>query len=208
MSNSKNNFDDEIEDNLTNEEQQKIEEIQKKTFIKEKEQSKEITKPFSIWSIFGFNNNVKLDIDLYAAIGVKQTQVAVPFNMQKVFYLEKSVTINNISGRDAYLILTPAPITYLSSLVVGIGFSGIEASIDASLDKIGEYKVQKVSMTNNTSSRYELDNNKFYCTLYINDGDQWKKSWDNRKFNGRKFDINILEKHVTAALKNDSIPNF
>jgi hypothetical protein len=91
---------------------------------------------------------------------------------------------------------------------VGLGLSGIDASIDASLDIKGEHKAQKISIYNNTSSRIELDNNKFYCTLFIDIGGEWKKSWDNRRFNGRKFNINILEKHVTAALDKNNIPDF
>jgi hypothetical protein len=224
MSNCEHEDENEYEDTLTFEEQDKIITVQSETLDieefkkqvelqeQEQEQEQEASKSFSIWSIFSFFSNPKPALDnlndIITTQAVKQTHKNIAFNVKKVLYLEKSVIINNISGRDAYLILTPAPITTLSSLVVGIGFAGIEASVDASLDTKGEYKVQKVSITNNTSSRYELDNNKFYCTLYINDGNQWKKSWDNRKFNGRNYDINILEKHVAAALKDGSIPDF
>ncbi len=191
----------ETEDNLTVEEQQKIDTIQHETFIKPLQLKKQ-PKSFNIWSIFGLNFN---PTDLLTATG---TQVDKPFNFQNALYLDKSVIINNISGKNAYVILTPCPITTVSSFGIGSGFAGIEASIDASLDTKGEYKAQKVSISNNTSSRCELDNTKFYCTLYINDNEQWKKSWDNRKFNGKKFNINILEKHAIAALSENNIPNF
>jgi hypothetical protein len=200
MNNLEDNSDNEIEDTLTAEEQQKIESIQHETFVKPL-QPKEQPKPFNIWSIFGFNFN---PVDLADAT---ETQINKPFNIQNVLYLDKSVIINNISGKNAYVILTPAPITTLSSFGLGAGF-GMEASIDASLDSKGEYKSQKLSISNNTSSRYELDNTKFYCTLFFDIDGEWKKSWDNRRFNGKKFNLNILEKHVTAALNKDSIPNF
>jgi len=91
-----------VEDILTHEEQQKIETIQKATFAPHLQQ-KEESKPFSIWSIFSFN-----PADLAAAAG---TQINKPFNIKNVLYLDKSVIINNISGKNAYIILTPAPIT-------------------------------------------------------------------------------------------------
>lgn len=199
MSNLEDNNIDEIEDTLTSEEQQKIESIQKATFVEPKKEPK----PFSIWSIFSFN-----PVDLVATLGIPHTQVARSFNIQHLLYLDKSVIINNISGKNAYIVLTPAPITTLNSFSIGIGIPGIDTSIDASLESKGEYKVQKISISNNTSSKIELDNNKFYCTLFIDIDGEWKKSWDNRRFNGRKFNINILEKHVTSALYKTHIPNF
>ena len=207
MSNLEDNFDNEVEDTLTAEEQQKIDSIQHETFIKPL-QPKEEPKSFSIWSIFGFGNSAKSVLkptDLAAAIG---TQVNKPFDIQNFLYLDKSVMINNISGKNAYVVLTPAPITTLNSFGLGVGFSGMEASINASLDSKGEYKSQKFSISNNTSSLCGLDNTKFYCTLFIDCDGEWKKSWDNRRFNGKKFNINILEKHVTAALDKGSIPDF
>jgi hypothetical protein len=206
MSNLEDSSDNEVEDTLTLEEQQKIDAIQHETFIKPL-QPKEEQKPFNIWSIFGFGNDKPVfnPADLAAAIG---TQINKPFNIQNVLYLDKSVIINNISGKNAYVVLTPAPITTLSSFGLGAGFAGMEASIEASLDSKGEYKSQKLSILNNTSSRCELDNTKFCCTLFFDIDGEWRKSWDNRRFNGKKFNLNILEKHVTAALKKDSIPDF
>jgi hypothetical protein len=188
-----NDNEDQVQDTPTVEEQQKIDAILHETFIKPFQ-----PKPFSIWSIFNFN-----PVDLVVA-----TQINKPFNIQNVLYLDKSVIINNISGKNAYVVLTSAPITTLSSFGLTAGFAGMEASIDASLDSKGEYKSQKLSIANNTSSRCELDNTKFYCTLFIDIDGEWKKTWDNRRFNGRKFNINILEKHVTSALDKNNIPDF
>lgn len=196
----------EVEDTITDEEQQKIETIQKATFIPPVQEK---PKPFNIWSLFNFYSTEKPlinTLDLVGAVG--GTQSDKPFDLQNFLYLDKSVIINNISGKDAYVILTPCPITIVSSFSVSLGFSAINASVDASLDTKGEYKSQKVSILNDTSSRCSLDNTKFYCTLYINDGEHWKKSWDNRRFNGKKFNINILEKHSKAALIETNIPNF
>jgi hypothetical protein len=206
MSNLEDSSDNEVDDTLTLEEQIRIDAIQHETFVKPL-QPKEEPKSFSIWSIFGFGNDKPVfnPADLAAAAG---TQINKPLNIQNILYLDKSVIINNISGKNAYVVLTPAPITTLGSFGLGAGFAGMEASINASLDTKGEYKSQKLSISNNTSSRCELDNTKFYCTLFFDIDGEWRKSWDNRRFNGKKFNLNILEKHVTAALKKDYIPDF
>lgn len=190
----------EIDDSPTLEEQKKIESIQYETFSPKKEEE---AKPLNFWSFFNFNL-----ADLATAAGAPQTQVSRPFNIQNILHLDNTVIINNISGKNAYLVLTPAPIRTLNSFGLGIGLGGVDASIEASLDTQGKYKIQKMSIANNTSSKYELDNIKFYCTLFIDIDGEWKKSWENRKFNGRKFNINILEKHVSGALNKENIPSF
>lgn len=195
----------EIEDILTPEEQQKIESIQDVSFITKKEQpiKKEEAKPFSIWSFFGINS-----IDVATALGGAKTRQTPQFDIQRMVGLNKVVTINNISGKPAYVILTSSPIKTVSSFGLGTGILGPEVSANIAFEEKGEYKSQKLSIANNTRSEYELDNNKFYCTLFLYIDSQWKKSWDNRRFNGRRYDINILEKHVSAALNKNDIPDF
>jgi len=194
---------DDNDDTLTTEEQLKIESIQIQTFI-EPEQNNN----FNILSIFGFNQEKYIDIDIAAAIGVNHTQKNALFDFRRIITMEKFVIINNISGKNAYVILTPGPIKTVNSVGLGAGFAGVDASINAGFENKGEYKIQKLSIANNTSSRYELDNNDFYCTLFLNIDEHWKKIWDNRLFNGRKYDINILERHAKAGLKKDNIPDF
>jgi hypothetical protein len=195
------NDNDVLEDILTTEEQLKIESIQIQTFTKPEQQN-----PFNMWSIFGFNKNK--NENLSAALGANQTQRTALFDIRRIITMEKFVIINNISGKNAYVILTPAPIKTVNSVGLGAGVSSINASINTGFENKGEYKIQKLSIANDTSSRYELDNNDFYCTLFLNIDEHWKKIWDNRLFNGRKYDINILERHAKGALKKDNIPDF
>jgi hypothetical protein len=194
--------DNVLEDILTTEEQLKIESIQIETFVKPEPSYL----PFDISSIFGFNKNK--GENLYAALGANQTQKNALFDFRRIITMEKFVIINNISGKNAYIILTPAPIKTVNSVGLGAGVSSINASINTGFENKGEYKIQKLSIANDTSSRYELDNNDFYCTLFLNIDEHWKKIWDNRLFNGRKYDINILERHTKAGLEKDNIPDF
>ncbi len=197
------NNDNDVEDTLTTEEQLKIESIQIQTFIEPEQKNN-----FNILSIFGFNPQKYIDTGIAAAIGANQTQKNALFDFRRIITMEKFVIINNISGKNAYVILTPGPIKTVNSVGLGAGFAGVDASINTEFENKGEYKIQKLSIANNTSSRYELDNNDFYCTLFLNIEEHWKKIWDNRLFNGRKYDINILERHANAALEKDNIPDF
>jgi hypothetical protein len=194
------NEDEEIDDTLlTHEEQQKINSIQLISLSK-----KEETKPFSVWSVFGLFKNVEPIV----AASQKKTLQDAPFNITRRVGIYKVVTINNISGKDAYIILTTDKIKNIKALGIGIGAAGVDCNFNIEYENKEDCKPQKLSITNNTRSEYELETSIFYCTLFFNIDGEWKKAWDNRKFNGKLFNINILEKHVKSALKKENIPDF
>ena len=182
---------EEIEDTPTLEEQQKIEAIQIATFVPPAK--KEEPKPVSVWSIFGsiFSGDTKALEQIVGAAAIG-TQSALPkFDIAKFLY-----------------IISSNPIKTVSSVAVNAGAGGVEAGVDIKFEEKGDYEVQKISISNNTSSRCCLDNTQFRCTLFFNIDGIWKRSWENRRFDGRRFNINILEKHVEAALKKGDIPDF
>lgn len=199
--------DDKNDDTLTHEEQSKIDSIQKVSFVQEYEEFKteelKPEKPFSFWSIFNFDASL-----VAGALGGIGSRQRAPFNIPRRIGLDKVVTINNISGKNAYVILAPVPIKELKNLGLGAKAAGFGGSTNMEFENNGEYKVQKISIANNTRSEYDLDNSQFYCTLFLDIDGEWKKIWDNRRINGKKFDINILERHVKAALEKDHIPDF
>ena len=209
MSNIEDIIEDDNFDILTSDEQDKINSIPKVSFVPvEKNVEKNVEEKSSgFWSVFDIFKII-IPNDLAAVAKSKQTLQALPFNFQRRVGLDKIVTINNISGTNAYIILTSVPITTVKTIGLSGGAAGLEGNLNLEFEDKGEYKAQKLSIANNTSSEYELDNSKFYCTLFLNVDGQWKKSWDNRRFNGKRFDINILEKHVKAALDKDNIPDF
>lgn len=184
------------DDTLTHEEQQKINSIQVVSLSK--------LKPFSVWNIFGMFKNVEPIVDA----SQKKTLQDAPFNITRRVGIYKVVTINNISGKDAYIILTRDKIKNVKAVGIGVGAAGVECNFDIEFENKEESKPQKLSITNNTRSEYELETTTFHCTLFFNIDGEWKKSWDNRRFNGKIFDINILEKHVKSALTKENIPDF
>lgn len=189
--------DEEIEDTLTCEEQQKIDSIQVVSLSKNE-------KPFSLWNVFDVFKNVQPIVEK----PVKQTLQEAPFNITRRVGIYKVVTINNISGKDAYIILTTDKIKNVKAVGIGVGAAGVDCNFNIEFENNGECKPQKLSITNNTRSEYELETSTFHCTLFFNIDGEWKKAWDNRRFNGKLFNINILEKHVKSALNKENIPNF
>ena len=184
------------EDTLTHEEQQKINSIQVVSLSK--------PKPFSVWNVFGMFKNVEQIVET----SQKKTLQDAPFNITRRVGIYKVVTINNISGKDAYIILTTDKIKNVKALGVGVGAAGVECNFNIEFENKEDCKPQKISITNNTRSEYELESTTFHCTLFFNIDGEWKKAWDNRRFNGKIFDINILEKHVKSALTKENIPDF
>jgi hypothetical protein len=188
------------EETLTQEEYQKINSIQVVALVKPKEESN----PFSIWNVFGMFKHV----EPIAVVSQKKTLQDAPFTITRRVGIYKVVTINNISGKDAYIILTRDKIKNVKALGIGGGAVGVDCNFNIEFENKEECKPQKLSITNNTRSEYELETSTFHCTLFFNIDGEWKKSWDNRRFNGKIFDINILEKHVTSALSKENIPDF
>jgi len=196
------NEDEDIDDTLTHEEKQKIDSIQVVSLVKSNKNEKSNT--FSVWNVFGMFKNVELIVDE----SQKKTLQDAPFNITRRVGIYKVVTINNISGKDAYIILTTDKIKNIKALGIGIGAAGVDCNFNIEYENKEDCKPQKLSITNNTRSEYELETSIFYCTLFFNIDGEWKKAWDNRKFNGKLFNINILEKHVKSALKKENIPDF
>jgi hypothetical protein len=188
------------EETLTQEEYQKINSIQVVALVKPKEESN----PFSVWNVFGMFKHVEPIAD----VSQKKTLQDAPFTITRRVGIYKVVTINNISGKDAYIILTRDKIKNVKALGIGGGAVGVDCNFNIEFENKEECKPQKLSITNNTRSEYELETSTFHCTLFFNIDGEWKKSWDNRRFNGKIFDINILEKHVTSALPKENIPDF
>jgi hypothetical protein len=186
--------DEELEETLTQDEQQKIDSLQ---LVPPKED-----KPFSVWNVFDIFKNAP------SVVATAHTLQNAPFNITRRVGIHKVVTINNISGKDAYIILTADKVQNVKALGIGGGAVGVDLNFNIEFETKGDCKPQKLSIADNTKSEYELETSKFYCTLFFNVDGEWKKSWDNRKFNGKLFNINILEKHVKAALKEENIPVF
>jgi hypothetical protein len=122
------------------------------------------------------------------------------FTFERRLGLNPVVTINNISGKNAWVILAPAPI-------VSVGGIGVDNIANISLSTTGEYKCQQFLLRNNKSDDYDLDTSQLYYTVFFECDGTWKTPFKNRKINTRKYNINLLERHVVDSIVSSDVPN-
>lgn len=127
---------------------------------------------------------------------VAVSRVKASFNPIRRVGISKIVSISNTSGKNAWVILSPSRITSVSSV-------GVDKLGQLGLERSGELKAQQLSIPNDSRGEYDLDNGLSYVSLFLNIDGKWKKVWIDRLFNTRKYNINILPKHVDAAIDHN-----
>ena len=122
------------------------------------------------------------------------------FSFSRRLGLDPVVTVHNISGVKAWVILAPAPILGVSSV-------GVERLGQISFSTTGDYKCQQASISDNSRIEFELDNSQIYYSVFFQVGDKWKTPFKNRRINTRKYNINLLERHVADSIDLEVVPN-
>jgi len=103
---------------------------------------------------------VKLPIFNINAILGAVSQPDADFTFGRRIGLNRIVKVNNISGKKAWIILTPAPIMGISSI-------GIDKLGQIAFSTSGEYKCQQSGLSNNSIRDFELDNSQMYYTVFF-----------------------------------------
>lgn len=120
-------------------------------------------------------------------------------SLVKLLGIKKNVIVNNISGKKAWIILSPAPIKSISSV-------GIEKLGNIEFNTTGDYKCQESALSDHSSRDFDLDNSQIYYTVFFDCDGKWKTPYKNRKINTKKYNINLLERHVNDAIDYDFAP--
>ena len=121
------------------------------------------------------------------------------FDFSRRLGFVKKIIVNNISGKDAWVILSPSPISSISAI-------GME-KVNVSFSHIGgEIKCQQFGIKNNNKKEYELDSSKIYYTVFFNCDNKWKCPYKDRKINANIYDINLLPKNVEESIDTDFVP--
>ena len=195
MSEIANNFDE--ENDITQQEQNKIDEIKVVSYTSSQssnnENSEKYTKSWSPLNALGlgFLFNYKSNIDNIKK-NVVGTRESINFDPVRQIGMSKVVTINNISGKKAWVVLSPGPVKSIGSIkIYKLG--------ELTLETKGDYKSQQFYIANNSRGEYDLDNSLSYVSLFLDIDGTWKKVWLDRLFNTRKYNINILERHIDLA---------
>jgi hypothetical protein len=186
--------DNHEDDILTVEEEKKIAELVAiKELNSEKKMEKKVDLSLALGAMMGGNGGFNLG----AQLGLSKEPA--PFSFGRRLGLYPVVTVNNISGKRAWLILSPAPI-------VGVSSVGLEKVGQISFSTAGDYKCQQSSLSDQRSYDFELDNYQVYYTVFFDCDGKWKTPFKNRKINTKKYNINLLERHVNDSLDANFVP--
>ena len=133
------------------------------------------------------------------SVNIQKSTYEAKFSILRYLGFNPVVTVNNISGKKSWIFLSPAPIVSVSSV-------GLDKVGQISFASSGDYKCQQSSLSNNSSHEFELDNSHIYYTVFFDCDGKWKTPFKNRKINTKKYNINLLERHVNDAVDSDFLP--
>lgn len=108
------------------------------------------------------------------------------------------VNVNNVSGHKAWVMISPTPMTRISSI-------GIEKAGNVDFSMVGDYKCQQAPVLHGDVCTFTLDTTNIYYTVFFESG-SWKMSHDNMKLNTSQTDIHLVERHFLAAVDSDFVP--
>jgi len=211
-------FEDEKVDILTSEEEQKIKALKdaNKDMLEDKlepisvpETKAPATKlpGYNMFAAVGLGGALGSLANLLGANAFVSAPPPKDNGIARQLGLKQKIVVNNISGKKAWLVLSPAPISSVSS----IGLTNV-GQIDFT-SKGGEIKFQQSPLLDNSCRKFDLDNNQIYYTVFFECDDpdkenckKWKLHFKDRKINAKYHDINLLERHVLEAVDYDFAP--
>jgi hypothetical protein len=118
----------------------------------------------------------------------------IEFSFARYLGFNRKISVNNISGEKAWIILAPAPIFSISSF-------GLDKVGQITFSSNGDYKCQQSPMLNDTARDFDLDNNQTYYSVFFLCDNKWKVHFRDRKINSTKYNINLLERHIKEAVE-------
>ena len=99
----------------------------------------------------------------------------------------RNIRIKNSSNKKSYVILTPTPITSITTI-------GVEKLGNIQYEQHGEYKSEEMMILPGLEKYFELETNKIYISVLIEIEDsQWRQWRKNRLIDSKSTDYNITE---------------
>jgi len=103
----------------------------------------------------------------------------------------RTTNIHNQSSTHAHFIITPSPITSVSSV-------SIDKLGSIALDQHGKHLAQSFKLVSGRSKQIKVDSHRFYVASFLHIDNEWKPLWPCREFSASD-DIFILERHIEEA---------
>ena len=119
-------------------------------------------------------------------------------NKASFFSMSKKVKITNISGKTAWVVISPEHVTEINSI-------SIDRLFRIELRHINDFKKIYECLNDNTTKIVSVDTKHIYYTILFKCDEKWKIAIKNRKLNIKKYDINILKKHYDNSVDFESL---
>jgi hypothetical protein len=105
-----------------------------------------------------------------------------------------NIRINNSCDKNAYVIITPTPITSVASI-------GVEKLGNIQYEQHGEYKSEEMMILPGKEKFFELETSKIYISVLIEVEDcKWRQWRKNRLINSKKIDYNISKDAISECI--------
>jgi hypothetical protein len=85
---------------------------------------------------------------------------------------------------------------------------GVDKIANISFSTTGDYQCQQLLIVPHKSVEYELDTSQIYYSVFFDCDGIWKTPFKNRRINTRKYDINLLERHVDISVDSSTLPTL
>ena len=128
---------------------------------------------------------------------IQSRSTPLDFSFLRLLGLFNKVTITNISGKDAWIILSSTPIWSIKSF-------SIDKVGSIEFQSQGDIKSQQSPLSNNSGRDFNVEKSEIYYSVFFKVDEKWKHHFQDRKIKVSKYNINLLERHVDESV--DFIP--
>ena len=108
--------------------------------------------------------------------------------------IRRNIRINNSCDKKAYVIITPTPITSITTI-------GVEKLGNIQYEQHGEYKSEEMMILPGVEKFFELETSKIYISVLIEVEDcKWRQWRKNRLIDSKNIDYNISKDAIEECI--------
>jgi hypothetical protein len=108
--------------------------------------------------------------------------------------IRRNIRINNSCNKKAYVIITPTPITSITTI-------GVEKLGNIQYEQHGEYKSEEMMILPGVEKFFELETSKIYISVLIEVEDcKWRQWRKNRLIDSKNIDYNISKDAIEECI--------
>ena len=139
-------------------------------------------------------NNLIQNVNPLSQISNQSRQPTKDTGLLHKIGIRRNIRINNSCDKKAYVIITPTPITSITSI-------GVEKLGNIQYERQGEYKSEEMMILPGKEKFFELETSKIYISVLIEVEDcKWRQWRKNRLIDAKKVDYNISKDAIEESI--------